>query len=479
MTRIYKKSSGVHIWLGEEADNSSLAMDLVKQLSASPLRGPGDKEIIYPNLAIDQKILHWRALTALFQRPYWNRVLVRQEVATPKSATVQCGNKTCRFGSISTTADLINALNKQLGYQALRHEALEMMDSASTNGDLRTSCYARVSLLSCLRKDAGNSEHFSKTKFLDLKDLLFHTWPCNATDMRDKVFSMLGLSDPEVYSLRPDYRLSVHETLTAAARCIISRTLSLDLLSSCQNPDRLHRLPSWVPNPLDDWKALPFDTEIPMTWWNDNQGATDFIFEGELGERSSVLRARGSKQSSILALSEDRPEGYHTIKQLDTLYAKWRAFVTHMHSNPDLDRPSKQQLEIYYVKHQNDDSWLRFLSGWADLAHNLRYAEDGISLLPDEKPIHNHNPRMVESILLPKADEETSIKVDGKKKIHSNLRKFGIGRTICLLEGGHIGLVPADAKIGDEICIFCRISFPYVLRNIGGDKYVLVGEACE
>jgi hypothetical protein len=297
--------------------------------------------------------------------------------------------------------------------------------------------------------------------------------------MRDKVFSMLGLSDPQIYSLRPDYRLSVHETLTAAARCIISRTLSLDLLSSCQNPERLHGLPSWVPNLLDDWKALPFDTTIPMTWWQDNQGATDFAFEGELGERSSVLRARGRRESSILALSEDRPAPHDRVEQLDTLYAKWKEFVTQMHSNPDLDRPSKQKLEIYYVKHKNDESWIRLLSGWADLAHNLRYAEDGVSILPDTNPIHNHDPRMVESILLPKAGEETAVKILGKKKIHSNLRKFGIGRTICLLEGGHIGLVPADARIGDELCAFRRTSFRYLLRNIGGDKYVLVGEACE
>lgn len=65
---------------------------------------------------------------------------------------------------------------------------------------------------------------------------------------------MLGLADPEISNLRPDYRLSLHETLIAAARCVISKNLSLDLLSACQNPDRLHGLPSWVPNLLDDWK---------------------------------------------------------------------------------------------------------------------------------------------------------------------------------------------------------------------------------
>jgi len=34
MTRIYKKSLGVHIWLGETADNSDLAMDLAPKIAA-------------------------------------------------------------------------------------------------------------------------------------------------------------------------------------------------------------------------------------------------------------------------------------------------------------------------------------------------------------------------------------------------------------------------------------------------------------
>lgn len=90
MTMIYKRSHGVHVWLGDEGEDSDVAMDLVEKIGLFKQVGPGDKEIVYPVHSMEEKVKHWKALTRLFQRPWWERVWVRQEIAVPKFAVVQC-----------------------------------------------------------------------------------------------------------------------------------------------------------------------------------------------------------------------------------------------------------------------------------------------------------------------------------------------------------------------------------------------------
>ncbi|KAH6667995.1 heterokaryon incompatibility protein-domain-containing protein [Halenospora varia] len=479
MTRIYKKSSGVHIWLGESADNSDLAMDLVSQVGDTKPIGPGDKQVVYPNHGIEEKIKHWEALTALFQRSYWNRVWVRQEVATPKTAVVSCGDRTCGFDKIAMMAELLNILNEQLGYQPLQHKVLKIEDAASATKNMGTSCYARASTLAKLRLAAGNSMYTRTTNYMGLKDLLFQTRACDATDLRDKVFSMLGLVDPEIYSIRPDYRLSLHETIVSAAQCIISTTQSLDLMSACQNSKRLHGLPSWAPNLLDDWKCQPFETTIAQSWVQDMRGATDFVFVFE-GGGECILRTKGRKGGKIVTISDDSPNPFDSLTKLDELYAKWKNFVRISCKKLKYKKNSHEMevMESNFLSKESDKWWLWLISGWNDIAYEFRYADDGRTLLPDEGPAYNQDQKMVESVLLPSVDHETAVQVTGKKKIYENIRKYGIGRTVAILEGGHVAFVPKDSMVGDDYCSFRNTSFAYVLRKQKGTRYAVVGEAC-
>ncbi|KAH8665022.1 heterokaryon incompatibility protein-domain-containing protein [Tricladium varicosporioides] len=479
MTRIYKKSSGVHIWLGESAQDSDLAMDLVNLIGDAKPIGPGDKLVTYPNHGIVEKIKHWEALTALFQRPYWNRVWVRQEVATPKMAVVSCGDRTCGFDKITMMAELLNVLNEQLGYQPLQHKVLKIEDAASATKNMGTSCYARASTLAKLRLAAGNSMYMQTTNYMELKDLLFQTRACDATDLRDKVFSMLGLVDPEIYNIKPDYRLSLHETIVSAAQCIISKTQNLDLLSACQNLEKVHGLPSWAPNLLDDWKCQPFETTTVQTWKQDMRGATDFIFVFE-GGGECVLRTKGRKDGKIVAISEDSPNPFDSLAKLDDLYAKWKNFVriSCKKLNYKKDSQEMQVMESKFLSKKSDQWWLWLISGWNDIAYEFRYADDGRTLLPDQVPAYNQDKKMVESVLLPDAGDETAVEMTGKRKIYENLRKYGIGRTVAILEGGHVAFVPKGSIVGDDYCSFRNTSFAYILRKQKGTRYTVVGEAC-
>lgn len=469
MTRIYRRCFAVNIWLGEEADDSATAMELVALLGTYRSRGPGEPETKYPNLTTDQKLLNWKALTALFERPWWERCWVRQEVAVPKFATVHCGKATCTFDAITTTADKLNKMNEQLGFNAVRHKKAGFGDSVAMAGT--TSCYLRACLLADIRKNS-----IGIVSYLDLKELLFHTRSCKATDQRDKVFSVLGLVDPELYPMVPDYRTPLNDTFKSVARCVITQTQSLDILSGCQNPDRIHGLPSWVPNLLDEWKEQPFRTKGRPD--NEIEDNPDFTFEGE---ENCVLQVKSRRVGSIAALSDDTPGLYDTIEQLDALYNSWKALADKIYTGPKIDELSNRHL-YSLQEHQNERLWVEFLSIHEDTGTDMRYAEDGKTLLPGKRyqlDSGTRNMRMVESLLWPKDDEEIALNVNPYRKIHENLRRFGVGRKLCFLESGSIGLVPAGARIGDECCIFRQTTFPYILRQLDENRYVVVGEACK
>lgn len=86
---------------------------------------------------------------------------------------------------------------------------------------------------------------------------------------------------------------------------------------------------------------------------------------------------------------------------------------------------------------------------------------------------------MVDSLLLPKADDEETIKVNPYKKYHENLRKYGIGRRLAYTSDGPVGLVPSDTRVGDEVCIFSNTYYPFILRKVEDGKHVVIGQACK
>jgi hypothetical protein len=85
----------------------------------------------------------------------------------------------------------------------------------------------------------------------DLKLLLMYTQKSQASDARDKIYSMIGLAHPG-YGIIANYapENSLHRVLVETTRRIISFENSLEVLSylprGSSKPDRKDMLPSWV-----------------------------------------------------------------------------------------------------------------------------------------------------------------------------------------------------------------------------------------
>ena len=100
MRSIYQEASFVTMWLGEEQDDSRLAMSSIetwgKAFSAAQ-RTPDDRSRVAAALATVHEPFDgssWKAIRKFLHRPYWTRIWIVQEVALAQRALLVCGEST-------------------------------------------------------------------------------------------------------------------------------------------------------------------------------------------------------------------------------------------------------------------------------------------------------------------------------------------------------------------------------------------------
>jgi hypothetical protein len=83
---------------------------------------------------------------------------------------------------------------------------------------------------------------------LEIYDLLPRVRRCEASDMRDKIYSILAIScDYDAKDLKPEYGKPTAEIYTSLVRYLIERDQKLDILAYCTAGRSIESLPSWVP----------------------------------------------------------------------------------------------------------------------------------------------------------------------------------------------------------------------------------------
>lgn len=491
MRRIYKNASAVHVWLGEEENDSSTAMDMLQKLGAPPTHAPGEKAITYPKFDEDEVAKHWRALVALFQRPWWERVWIRQEVALSNVVTLMCGQK-------SVSMDVLSSALTALEYiERLGHRMPDFSPSSSI-----ISWTYHPNQLTELRRNtnAGYS-------WVELERLLPNARACKATDARDTVFSVLGLADPEVYPMYANYRSDLKDVLLAATRAVLTKENGLDILGACQNPEKQHNLPSWVPNLSEPWKAPPFKTCKSGRSHMSELSVTDSDF-AKAENDGECLQLRGALVDSVALLCDVVvPSGNDVSPEtLDAVYDAWKAFLVGAWQAKHLHEWEHYTYLYEDGPEQVERNWIQFVTVMQDdaredrsLKWNKKKNKKGHGTLEREvntneiiqaieqelysATAHYHlNFKLVRCYLLPSASTTTpshlDVRLHPNRRIHAGLLSNGPGRRLAITSRGYIALVPAETEAGDSIALFQGASFPYVLRKYGGKKrHVLVGEA--
>jgi hypothetical protein len=248
MTGIYSTADSVAIWLGPEADDSALAIDLLRDVadqadSPEKISRLISSRVGKPDLA---------AVVSLFERDYWRRLWVVQEIFNARSITVHCGSTKLQWAVYQRASDAFRRHRADLDY----YFPVGRTDSRRHTSSLNQFSYSQVlvyqgpgSLLD-LRSDMGLGEG-------SLLEVLRACRRKLASDAKDKLYGILGVLPEETRKeFRADYSLSVKDVYTEVVDYLLKTTERLDVIC-----DAIHfpvhtgsaNLPSYVP----DWSHIP------------------------------------------------------------------------------------------------------------------------------------------------------------------------------------------------------------------------------
>lgn len=467
MAAIYSSATNVAIYLGEASEDSDLAVDFIMEC---------DKPSEDTNsLSYTKSVELIQALSSFFYRPWFTRVWVIQEVVLPATGTAYCGNKTLSWSTIKHFNSW-NTTNKWL-------QQLPFVVSAPN-----------VSL----------TEHHVEPPMLKL---LIQARHCEATDPRDKIYSMLSLLDTsdKPFSLKPRYEDPVAKVYTDCAFALMADS-SYNLLSAMQGGSTIDGLPSWVP----DWSVQPkreiLGTSMRITRNRprifekraDNPQSPQIILdESTTGTMKDAARLRiaGYACGKIIKMGSPYVAGqgpfplreWKSLLQDEVMVGRRKANVVpqYYHGNDSNEYFFYEVISTYSAGY--DNAIIRFVK-------KERALEGDGSALSWEACVRQmasekNSAQATEDSLLPftdipfrlaAKDQPPSYRLYVQAILrHCHSRRFFITDT------GYMGIGPEDAKIGDEIYICVDAAVPFVFRESHDNSnaqsttvFQLVGECC-
>jgi hypothetical protein len=245
MGRIYQNCSRVCVWLGDAADDSDQAMQLVNDHAELWLMMPH-----LPSLLEEEELIpQWRALTFLVLRPWFTRLWVVQEIALAPADIVICGTKTANFWALFTgVCHLVYIRPPGSNSSSLTQLAKHSLPLIFRGWDVPAGHHDRwpraadeVYYLESIYRP------IKRAKRQSLRQLLACCHGKKATEERDAVFALFSLAgDTSPRDWNIDYQISTLDVYQEAVANII-RTGSLDIIchvSSCGAPCHPY---SWLP----------------------------------------------------------------------------------------------------------------------------------------------------------------------------------------------------------------------------------------
>jgi hypothetical protein len=452
MRDIYGRARSVIVWLGQEAETDKIAVDTMHHLC----RDPWVEETL--RLPPDLMVEGWHALSVFAQKPYWNRAWIIQELAMNHNSTLfLCGRykltrRMLRLGA-TYCQELLRAYEDQ---------------SFLCNHDLDSAAWQKARRLYRLASLTYNLD-----VEIRLNPLLNLVRRADATDKRDKVYSILGLLDPAVSAeIVPNYRLSVQQVFTEFTKAVIKNSGSLDQIVYGGIPNR-KGWPSWVPD-----QRLPFDRHhIQYLRSRQASGALPASIQFRRQGRSLELLVCGG-------IRVDAVDGTAAGPSPDTRCSKPR-----FGSNQYIGRTSealentllmshpgareKALLDIPWLSNRSASSChLRRTPKWPNISQSTYFKQF------HEFRIHNRNFRIggreLRSFFPQDGDKSVETKVN---RACMRLAALSLEhRALITTETGYLGLAPKAVRSGNIVAILFGCKCPVILRPCHDNMYQVVGE---
>jgi hypothetical protein len=408
MKHIYQTATQVRVWIGRETETIDLAKSMLAKLGKVGRRANRGVRLELNTANLQSLGLpklpspDWSALRYFFRRAWFQRVWVIQEVVNASNLEILCGDQTLSWEDIVDAARCITDST--------------MYATTDTAHICQNVCsidqYRRV-----LHRGSGKMEHLS------LLSVLHGSRRCDATDLRDKIYGLYPLVEPQHELPSPDYSRPIDQIYRETAAYIIRTTGRLDVLGfagAARHPATRHlNLPSWVP----DWHA--HDRAKPLVGMFPDHGLrADVRFSGNL----DCITAMGVVLDEVVSISD-------TVQPFQgSIDGAWvdRAFRDWPDARERLE-PTGEEVNIF------------------DISLHLPVPPDGSTIPPNL------------------SEGEGNI-------VRNNAVRLLYARRIFRSRCGYLGSISTYATIGDIIVLFRGASVPFVVRPIGANSYKLIGE---
>lgn len=469
MARIYQEAKHVHVWLGpyEQNEPSKLAMSFLKEIDTRVLACTGSQSQLervheWIREIFDDKsyVNKWKALARLWERHYWSRVWIIQEVvfgtSNPRQCSVHCGTESIAWETVVALDRAMSLIDPRC-YDN-EHSEIDI---------LQFSKGARLDL-SWFIVTHG---HQSRNKELKLSYLLIRQGRYKATDPRDKVYALLSMvHHSQADELAVDYGLSTAEVYTMAMKAMVLEEKRLGVLCvcsrECRNRDPLVQLPSWCP----DFSTDPMDKCCPARLWSYTKPV--YFASGSLNasanflvkDGATVLSTRGWRIDTISVHPHDIEQGKGFLS-LECLLFLARGIGGQTPTN--LEGISEEA---------HEDIWRTLVAnrGQSQDKAPESFREMYKSLVAAYVAPVNSTVAGRKDAIGRDLDSDTTEAVDPfREKMNACLRK----RLLCKSNSRSLlGLVPGTAQDGDIICILIGCALPMILRR-KKNHYVVIGES--
>jgi hypothetical protein len=463
MRNIYRLAKGVIVWLGKEDADSETAFKIIRHIVD---KHPWDQTVqtvqefsMYAATIrnnFDYSDADWQCLARMFDKPWFRRLWVIQEVAVaqpgPDAVTVRCGRYSIPWDVVGHAATWLNNGQYAFGLNVI-------------------TTWPAYYIHTCRRIHLSTD-----IAGYDTTSIMEHTRGFDVSIDHDRVYAVLGLliSNSFAAELGVNYTQPLSKLYSDFAKKLIRSQKSLDILS-CRIDLKYTgkcKVPSWVP----DWTSSPWS--IPLGGGSNYEGynACDGMsyVEPSCDEDESTLSVNAILIDQIDTVSDPYNIGTPGPEGVSAEDKMIFDICLIMSSREDPYITGESQADALWRSLLANRATNRFPLQANDHDHFMAFMVSvGNKLVPrasQEMPaLHTYEPtatgtdtRAIEDISTP---AEASMRIGDVSKFEHNLLTSMKGRTFFTTKLGFFGNGPVSTRVGDTVGILAGGKTPFVLRD--------------
>ncbi|KAK5653319.1 hypothetical protein OQA88_9010 [Cercophora sp. LCS_1] len=483
MGPIYKYASSVTAFFresdGGDAENAASVISIIRAVTANP-----DHHFVttmephHP-----EEIRNLRAvfsLMSLFRVEWWHRVWTVQESVLAAKLNILWGGHSIPFDDL-----------RPFCFALKQHRRLCCHDFEPVEGtNLVWNVERQLSIVEHLVK------YQQRSGSLDWLDIMADFRYRKATDLRDKIYGLAALST--LPSEFVNYNLSVVDVYTHFALMMIQNSENLDVFSHIfttvpgaiyhdKTPLALPGLPSWAPNwslelknaSSDLWKHRHEFIEA-YNASEDTKAVAEYLGSGRIRLRGVVfdkvakVGPENTQPNVFMAYLTGEWEAVAGIGESNTLET---AHVKYGERYRDFRRALTWELgavRLVDMVGDDEEEEVQEVKG-----SRRRRADDLRDRLTYEVWRHEQ-PILSEEDMEENGEILRSVSEQDVGYLTGTIEQLTLGKRFALTEAGMMAFVPAEAEVGDPVCVLFGGKTPYALRETGeegvfeilGDAYV-------